>query len=736
MKSVNFKLSLLTSAMIVMPTMANNQSNSGLDTVEVSAASGNTLTEHSHSLTTSAMQTTTGLVLSPKNTPQSVSVLTKAHLDQRAISSMAEALKTTTGVNVIPDSGSYRFQSRGFYIDQIEEDGIASNVKGSSDNPYRDPQSMTDLVAYDHIEVVRGATGLTQSIGEPGGTINAVRKRPTSEFQAQGNVLFDNHGKARTTADISGALGAGVRGRLVSLLENDPTEKNLPQDNRKQLVYGVLDMEVGSNNQLTMGALYQNQHVTPDIYGVPMGKNGADSSFHRSTYLGYNWNRDKSRKLNVFAEFETYFNENWKLTNKVSYQKNNNIQGFGVLAEAGTSYAGYGLGSTLRTNNLLRYDNQGEQIDFSTNLTGKYALLGRQHDLFLGYSYSREKADARYRRLRNSLAIDPRYFTGNEIAEPDWRTQYSDQTFFDRARYNQAVTFGTLFNITDNLSLLAGTRYSQWKQFGHTQFDFWNGRPDSDPDVFSRLSRTRFIPYAGLGYALNDNQRLYASYTAIYKPQSGRDKQGKNVQPVMGTNYELGWKGEWLNGGLNASVAFFHITQKNRPITITRAMDPSAKSSYTSASGEVRSRGVELEIAGNLTENWQLSSGYTFNQSEYRNTESARYVAGTNFSKHTPKHIWRLYTHYVLPFDQKKWTVGTGLAYQSKTDSLFSVKQGGYAIWDANVRYQVSKHIALQLIGKNLADKRYYENQRIRTLGINNLYGQGRTVLFNLDWKF
>ena len=103
-------------------------------------------------------------------------------------------MRTTTGVNVIRDTGRVRFQSRGFYVDQIQEDGISSTVPGSSSNPTRDAQSMTDLAVYDHIEVVRGPTGLTQANGEPGGTINAVRKKPTSNRQISVELQGDRWG--------------------------------------------------------------------------------------------------------------------------------------------------------------------------------------------------------------------------------------------------------------------------------------------------------------------------------------------------------------------------------------------------------------------------------------------------------------------------------------------------------------------------------------------------------------
>ena len=110
---------------------------------------------------------------------------------------MVDALKTTTGVNIIRDTGIPRFQSRGFYIDQIEEDGISSTVPGAINNPMYDAQSMNDIAVYDHIEVVRGATGLTQANGEPGGTVNAVANAPPA------NALF--RVKPKSTASVKSA---------------------------------------------------------------------------------------------------------------------------------------------------------------------------------------------------------------------------------------------------------------------------------------------------------------------------------------------------------------------------------------------------------------------------------------------------------------------------------------------------------------------------------------------------
>ena len=96
--------------------------------------------------------------------------------------------------------------------------------------------------------------------------------------------------------------------------------------------------------------------------------------------------------------------------------------------------------------------------------------------------------------------------------------------------------------------------------------------------------------------------------------------------------------------------------------------------------------------------------------------------------------MFRLYTNYnVTP----QWTVGGGMSIQSKTSNLYmNIKQGGYAIWNANVKYAPRKDMTISLIGSNLLNKRYYENNRVRTLGMNNFLGEPRNVTLTFDWKF
>ena len=704
---------------------------SELQTVNVTGKNRSTRTENRDSYTTSAMRTTTGLALSPKETPQSVSVITKTQLSEQGITNLADALKTTTGVNVIRDTGIPRFQSRGFYIDQIEEDGISSTVPGAINNPMYDAQSMNDIAVYDHIEVVRGATGLTQANGEPGGTVNAVRKRPTGERIIQGEVQIDRFGKVRTTGDFSGRLNdeGTLRGRTVVALERDKNFKDRVKGGNATL-YGVMDASVGDNTKITWGGLYQRKHTKPDDWGVAL-------NLPRDTYLGYNWNKGVYDKANAFAEVEHYFNDNWRYTGKLDYNYNKNTKKNSGIYNTSTSYAGYTPGSTLASGWLSRYDNDEKQLTFKNNLNGKFEIAGVPQEIFTEYTYTHTKNNGRRRQYNPRVSFDPMTFSGNEISEPaDWYAiPYQMYWETHSKRTTHALLLGFRFNmLKEKLHIMAGTRWNHIKSKYITDYFYTGGSIDNDPDSVTDRKTVRFNPYFAVTYDLTPNQSLYASYTSIFKPNSNQRKDKSYLDPVTGANYEIGWKGEWFDRKLNTSLALFDIEQKNRAVQV---WDTADQKWYWEPVGKVRSRGIEAEISGNLSEDWKLFAGYTFNRSKYLEAESKGTVpAGTNFSLHTPKHMLRLHTSYNLPFSGKKWTIGGGVTAQSKTASLYGVKHGGHAVFNANIDYQASKNLKLALISTNLFNRYYYENNKVSSKGANNYYGEPRNVMFKVNYKF
>ena len=697
--------------------------------VTVTANRRSLRSDSSNSYTVSAMRSTTGLVLSPREIPQSVSVITKKQLEDQGVTSLEDALQNATGVNVFKSGGRTHFMSRGYFIEQLEEDGIATQIGSPGGfglgGPSGDPTSVTDMAMYDRIEVVRGAAGLTQANNEPGGTINAVRKKPTSKRQFSADLTVNTWGRVGGTFDASGALSPehGLRGRFVGSVGSNKTFKD-QSGGRDILLYGVMDKDIGDDSKLTWGASYLNQTKTPDPDGLPMRADGKE--WKRSRYLGADWNEARLKKYNLFTEFEHYFNDNWKLSSKLDWRKNTSSKEYYTLGGTGNGIGTDGLGTTY---SFDRYDTGSRQFTFQNNLTGRIFAFGQGHDLFFMHSYSNEKVDSRNRWFDDSSTYNADAFNGNEKAKPDWDANTAKSRGGNGSYRTHAFGLGARINPTDKLHVIVGGRYTSW----HRDYYWDRNLKDGAAGSYDALKRNRFIPYAGITYDITPKQSVYAAYTSIFKQTMNRDQNDNLLPPIMGRNYEIGWKGEWNEGRLNTSVALYRTDKDNNNQRVNAR--PHAYWVPLNQS----SRGLDAEISGSLTDRWQVYAGYTFNRSTNRNSIAGNVASrqqGYNFSSHTPKHMFRLYTSYVLPVDEGRWTVGLGVKSGSKTaNSSGTLKQGGYTVWNTNVQYRPTKNLQLGLAINNLTDKRYYENQYSRSANSGNFYGEPRNAVFSLKWK-
>jgi len=707
----------------------NTVQESRLADVTVTANRRSLRSDSSNSYTVSAMRSTTGLVLSPREIPQSVSVITKKQLEDQGVTSLEGALQNATGINVFKSGGRTHFMSRGYFIEQLEEDGIATQIGSPGGfglgDPSGDPTSVTDIAMYDRIEVVRGAAGLTQANNEPGGTVNAVRKKPTAKRQLSADLTANSWGRAGGTFDASGALSPehGLRGRFVGSVGGNKTFKD-QSGGRDILLYGVMDKDIGDNGKLSWGASYLNQTKTPDPNGLPMRADGKE--WKRSRYLGADWNEERLKKYNLFAEFEYYFNDNWKLNSKLDWRKNTGLKEFYTLGGTGN---GIGADGLAKAYSFDRYDTDSRQFTFQNNLTGRIFAFGQSHDLFFMHSYSREKMNTGNRWFDDNSTYNADAFNGSEKAKPDWDADTAKSRGGNGSYRTHAFGLGARINPTDKLHVIVGGRYTNW----HRNLYWDRNLKDSSEGTYYALKRNRFIPYAGITYDITPKQSVYAAYTSIFKQTMNRDYNDNLLPPIMGRNYEIGWKGEWNEGRLNTSVALYRTDKDNNNQRVNAKPHPYWEPLDQS------SRGLDAEISGSLTDRWQVYAGYTFNRSTNRNSvgdnvESRR--KGYNFSSHTPKHMFRLYTSYILPVDDGKWTVGLGVKSSSKTaNSYGSIKQGGYTVWNTNVQYRPSKNLQLGLAVNNLTDKRYYENQYSRAANSGSFYGEPRNAVFSLKWK-
>lgn len=239
-------------------SMLQSSDGDNLGTINVTGKADLSTTEGTGSYTTGNMSTATGLNLSIRETPQSISVISNQLLKDLSLHNAEEALsKYATGISLNNDAGGNRIVSRGFYVDNIQEDGIASSVSSSVFGPLGSSKEFTDLEFYDRVEVLRGVAGLTQSNGEPGGTINLIRKRPSDQFGFNASLSGGSWDNYRGMIDVTDAVNQSgtARARLIGILSKTGSFKDYPRNGYREGVGVSTEFDVADKTLLSAGFL-------------------------------------------------------------------------------------------------------------------------------------------------------------------------------------------------------------------------------------------------------------------------------------------------------------------------------------------------------------------------------------------------------------------------------------------------------------------------------------------------
>ena len=685
-----------------------------LGATQVSANQLGTITEGSGSYTPGSIATATRMVLTPRETPQSISVVTRQAMDDFGLNSIDDVMRHTPGITVATyDSDRTSYYSRGFAIKNFQYDGIPI----LQDPQYSAGHTLTDTAIYDRVEILKGATGLLTGAGGPGGTINMVRKKPTREFKAHIDVGAGSWENYRSEIDVSGPLteSGNVRGRAVAAYQ----DKHSFMDHYKrdsEVYYGILEVDLTPDTLLTLGADYQDNNPKGSSWSGSaslFNSKGDRISNPRSFNNGAKWSSWEQYTRTVFSTLEHNFDNGWVVKGQYNHQINGYNAPLGALLDPD---------ATTGLAKMLARKYTGEYVSDSGDLfaTGPFSLLGREHELVVGGSVSKSHWTGKDYTNANMVnnAYDYYNWKGNSL-EPDWGnvTSYNDETT------RQTGTYVTgRFSLTDDLKLMLGTRVANYTLTGTSQ----------------AKDTGKVLPYAALIYDINDNISAYTSYTEIFLPQSYyRDRDNKMLEPDEGTNYELGLKGEFFDGRLNSSLAYFEVHQDNRPEADMayngNPTNPDIDYAYKGI--KATTKGYEAEISGELMPGWQLQAGYTHKVS--------RDQGGTKVSTWEPEDQINLYTSYKLTGDLDKLTLGGGVRWQStgwqmltnwnKGGTVEKFSQDPYWLVDLMARYQISKNLSATVNLNNAFDKSYYTN-----IGFYNssYYGDPRNVMVTTRWDF
>jgi outer membrane receptor for ferric coprogen and ferric-rhodotorulic acid len=678
-----------------------------LSAVSISGKAPGSTTEGSGLYTTYSSSSSTRLNLTPQETPQSLTVMTRQRLDDQRLTTLTDALEATPGITVVRDglgAETDSYYSRGFTIQNYEIDGVPTN-------PRLDNYSQS-MAMYDRIEIVRGATGLISGMGNPSATINLIRKRPTAQAQASITGEAGNWDRYGSGFDVSGPLteSGNVRGRMVA----DYKTQNAWVDRfnqQSQLIYGITEFDLTEDTLLTMGFSYQRTDVdSPLRTGLPSRfSTGERTDLKRSINGAPDWSYNDHEQSSFFTSIEQQFANGWTGKIEFTHAENkfdevfNYVMGDLNKDGSGTSQLPVRFSGTPRQDNLDLY------------VTGPFSLFGREHELIGGTTLSKYKESVpswgswQYDYAGSPAgAIDNLFTWDGNSAKPDFTE--SGKSSIDETQYAAYLT--SRFSVTDDLSLILGSRLIDWKRDT-------TDRPYNAPETeVNREENGVFIPYAGVVYDLNDTWSVYASYTSIFNPQASwvTDENNKPLDPMEGKGYEIGLKGTHLDGKLNSSLALFKLEQDNLAIW--------QHDNVYSAEQDTTSKGIELEFNGELAEGWQASAGYAYSVTTDADDSRINTIL--------PRNSLKTFTSYRLHGPLDKLTVGGGVNWQSKTgNDLHTFTQGSYAITNLLARYDISHNLTASVNLNNVFDREYYSSP---ALSAN--YGAPRNIMTSFKYTF
>ncbi|QKZ04396.1 TonB-dependent siderophore receptor [Pseudomonas eucalypticola] len=681
-----------------------------LGATSVQASGLGATTEGTGSYTTGSTNTATKLGLSLRETPQSVSVVTRQQMDDQNMQSLEDVAMAATGINTVKDFGTERsrYFSRGFQVNDLQYDGVPTSIAESYS---MDVTSVNNMAIYDRVEFVRGPNGLMQGAGNPSAAINLIRKRPSDVYKLKAELGAGSWDNYHSQIDVGGPLNdeGTLRGRTVMMYNTGNSYVDRAgKDN--QLFYAIGEADLSEWTTVSLGTVLQKDyHNGYDWGGLPTQTNGSFYPFSRSTSFAPSWAHLNKLNRTVFGDIKHQFNDDWSLTVNGNVSWSN--------ADFLALY-GYNMGANqmrLYTNDT-QYDD--EQVSIDAVLNGSYELFGRKHEIIFGANARRDKFINYSRYNNNSSVVDILDFSASSLPRP---TYSYDRMEYDYTREDKGLYMATRLNPVDDLHVILGSRFS------------WVGYKTESPTSTDEFKENgKVIPYAGIVYDVNENTSVYASYTDIYKLQSNYDVNNKLLAPVTGSNYEIGLKNEFYEGRLNTSLAIFRTDQSHMPEAVTTApkiCGPTGTGSCYEEGGKVRNDGFEAELSGEILKGWNGVVGYTYSHPKY----IAGAKDGQDYATNTaPQRLFKIATNYQLPGALEDWRVGGNLYHQSKI-YLGDIQQGAYNLVDLNTQYKVNQNLSVQLNFNNVFDKKYYSTINDDNLG--NYYGAPRNFAITLRYE-
>lgn len=653
--------------------------------------------------TRSASATRTDTAL--HETPQSISVVPRDVLEDTAATRLQDALDYAGGVgraNNFGGQGLTTVTVRGFTTGEYYRNGFPIN-RGYPNAP--------DANTVERLEVIRGPATSLYGRGDPGGTFNVVSKQPLAEPRVTLGSQVDDQGMQRATLDASGPLSEDGRlaYRLNVLGEGGESFRD-DVDSERYDVAPVLSWQVSDSTKIVFeGDFMRNNHpLDRGLTRYPTQRGSAS----RDTNIWETGSDNLLHNDNNMAQlrFEHLLNDNWTLAGGMQWL-DGTLEGNAVEANA-LQADGRTLGRNFNYRKL-----QWSDRDYQLNLTGHFDTAGFAHTLLTGIEYEDYHYQSIIQRSAAGAGAYPIDLFDPVLGQP--RPALSRTTTHDQEHLKTWAAFiQDQVALTDRLKLLAGVRL---ERFEH---DYDNYLPNTQG---WQAADNAVTPRFGVIYDLTDSLAVYANTARSFKPNSGASRQGDGFDPEKGKSYELGVKWQALDQQLSIDAAVYHIVKQN-----VLANDPQ-DDAYKVAAGEVRSRGLDINVAGNLTPEWRVIGGYAYVDAEV--TKDTSLPTGTRLAN-IPRNSFSLLNTYEFQDGLAKGLgLGVGVKYvddRAGQTQAQTYTMAQYSVVDLLSFYQLNEHVRLNLDVKNLFNKGYDE-------GAFNTYvypGAPRTVQAGIAYTF
>ncbi|MDO9107147.1 MAG: TonB-dependent receptor [Methylovulum sp.] len=669
----------------VAETTPSNNGSTTLGTVKVSASSINEVdddpTAYKATNATTATKTNTPIM----ETPFSIKAIPQQVLQDQQVIRVDQAVENVSGVI---KSGANAMQRDTYTIRGFDTGGAGNTYRNGVifSQPLAQLSAQREVANLERVEVLKGPASLLYGRAEPGGVINYVTKQPLATPYYSLQQQFGSYDLYRTTADATGAVSEdkSLLYRFNLAYENANSFRDFA-GNEQVFIAPVLKWEISPQTRATFELEYQNWD-RKFTAGIPPIGNRVASVPISTNFTGPNFDSNQGDRVLGSVNWSHDFNDQWTLSH--------------VFQVNAVDYKGVSLfvpppaSATGDTSRLAFHPSTHNDSYFtSLNLTGKFNTWALKHTSLFGFDYfKQDDTFSTYGNIQSNF----------NIFAPNYNVDFAQLPATSPFSRDAAISWYGLYyqdqiELPFNLFALGGVRYDA--------ADYTDNLASTTSDD------NRVNPRGGLLWRPIKELSFYSSYTENFGANNGFDGNGNSLKPQTAEQWEVGAKTELWDGRFTASLAYYDLTKQNIAVT-----DPN-NFQFSKAIGEAESRGLELDVAGEIVTGWKIIGGYSY-MPFAKITNDVAYDGGPGTTGNrlplAPIHsgsIWNTYEFQAHGLQGFKLGAGVVAAGDRQGNPDNSYQLPGYATVNLLASYtkKIGKaKVTTQLNANNILDKTYY----------------------------